>query len=261
MKEYLTRTHQKSLTKLRMKKYRDAQGLFLISGLRAVSGTLEYSSPGDICEILIREDQEDLLDKAPFNRFKKTPVFICDEQSFRSISDEQHAQGIALVLRKPARTSLPDTRPVGAAYYLHEVNDPGNLGTIIRSAAWFNVRDILLSPGSVDPYSPKCVRATAGAILKVRIWEDITLDYLSAVQERGCQLYVTDVQAGQPISALKTAASSLILMGSEAHGLPAEIRALETQTLHIPGAGSGESLNLATATAIIMYHFHLQENS
>ncbi len=260
MKQRLTHARQKALAKLQQKKHRDAAGLFLVSGLRAVSGVLALSPGHHVQEVIIREDQEHRLNTAPFNTLDDVTIYVTDDAGFRAISDERHPQGIALVMRKPQSISFPDAPLPGITYYLYEINDPGNLGTIIRTAAWFGVQHILLSPNSVDPYSPKCVRATAGAIFKVRIWEDVSAEYLTAVRNAGHTIWASDVRDGQALSSLKIEPGALVLMGSEAHGLPEDIRALATSAIHIPGPGEGESLNLATATAIIMYHFRSQEN-
>ncbi len=258
MSRILSKTHRKFLSKLLVKKYRAEQSLFLISGQRAVSEAIKLASAGSIRELIIQHNKQILLDNPPYTQLKNVPVYLCDEMDFSAISDEQHPQGVALVMQLPTYDSPLKTDIEGTAFYLHQVNDPGNLGTIIRSAAWFNIHDIYLSPGSTDAYQPKCVRATAGAILNVRIWEDTTAEMLLRLREKGYNLLASDVMEGTVLSKLDTKKPRLILMGSEAHGLPPDIIRLAQDKLHIPGSGNGESLNLATATAIIMYHFKAQ---
>lgn len=258
MSNILSKTHRKFLSKLLIKKHRAEHGLFIISGQRAVSEAIKRAASGTIRELIIQRNKQILLDTSPFAQLKNIPVYLCDETDFSAISDEQHPQGVALVMQLPVYGSPLKTDIEGTAFYLHQINDPGNLGTIIRSAAWFNIRNLYLSPGSTDAYQPKCVRATAGAILDVRIWENTTVEILRGLREKGYNLLASDVMEGRVLSNLDIKKPALILMGSEAHGLPPDLIRLAQDKLHIPGCGKGESLNLATATAIIMYHFKAQ---
>ena len=128
--------------------------------------------------------------------------------------------------------------------------DPGNLGTILRTLAWFGGYRCLLSPGSVDPYNPKVIRASMGAIFHVPLELDVSLDGLSERYERiGC----LDMQ-GEPLSSDAFKACDCYLFGNEARGVPREqLQQLSAQAFTIPGVGLIESLNLGTAVSLSVY--------
>ena len=134
--------------------------------------------------------------------------------------------------------------------YLHEVQDPGNLGTILRTLAWFGNFRLLLSANSVDPFNSKVVRASMGAIFHVPIELDITLDALSARFDKFAYL---DMQ-GNNIRHPQFADYDCYLFGNEARGVPNEaLAAFNAEAFTIPGSGSIDSLNLASAVNICVY--------
>jgi TrmH family RNA methyltransferase len=152
----------------------------------------------------------------------------------------------------------------GIVVALHGAADPGNLGTILRTSDWFGSRALLLSAGSVDPGNPKTVRASMGSLFRVATGEYADLPALIRLaHERGYAVTITGVRPvggryGSSIGlddALHSSlpARMLLLLGSEAHGLPDEVRALADFSLHIARRGGAESLNLATAHGILLF--------
>ena len=138
--------------------------------------------------------------------------------------------------------------------FLDRISDPGNLGTIIRSAEWFGFKTILLSSNSADPFQPKVVRSSAGTLLNITIFENVEASQLENLKnELGFKIYATDISDGQDIAQFKFAQKSIIMMGSEAHGLNPELAKICDEKIYIKRSGSGESLNLANAATIIMY--------
>ena len=138
----------------------------------------------------------------------------------------------------------------GQALFLYRINDPGNLGTILRTAAWFGLENILLSSGSVDPYNPKVVRAAMGGLFYVNVFRNINFQQIQNINRY--QLIAADM-SGQSIQKREHLPNNFILcLGSESHGLPSEIMEATDLTLSIPKKGKGESLNLAVSAAIMI---------
>jgi TrmH family RNA methyltransferase len=145
-------------------------------------------------------------------------------------------------------SSAPEPR---RAIYLHEVQDPGNLGTILRTLAWFGGFRCLLSPDSVDVHNGKVVRASMGAIFHVPVEFDVPLASLPA---RFAQIASLDL-AGEPVASPGFRDFDCYLFGNEARGLPAEARAL-ARGFTIRGTGAIESLNVAATVNISLYELH-----
>ena len=138
---------------------------------------------------------------------------------------------------------------------LEDIQDPGNVGTLIRTAAAFDFSGVILTEKSADPFSPKCVQATAGSILSV--WLRRTGDYLEMVQalkKRGYYLLAADLNGKEDISQLGKRKLQLLALGNEANGLSDEVLAMSDYRLRLPTVRKkAESLNVATCGAICMY--------
>lgn len=218
-----------------------------------MSGSLPASDFRPLA-LLLQEGKEALLSGLPID--KAAPRYLLTERDFMRISDEDTPQGIALLAERPSLNLL--AHPPRAAFlpYLEQVNDPGNLGTIIRSLLWFGHHEILLSPGSVDPFSPKAVRSSAGSVTHCRIYEDIELDKLRTMRnEKSYKILGTAMDGERTIREWHPAKDErwILLFGSEAHGLSREARSMCDQLVAIPKPGFGESLNLATSVALFLY--------
>lgn len=251
----LSENHAKKFRALKQKKYRDKEQTFLAEGLRlceeAVSANLNT-----LQTIITKEALEQPRIEALIRNVHAAgmSVLLADSRLFNSISDEKSPQGILCVVEKKAVLSISDisTRLILAC---DNVQDPGNLGTIFRSAEWFGVTDILLSPGCVDPYNSKVVRGSMGAIFRLNIFENVNFaSTLSDFKLKGYRTigallnaptYLADVQPNKDI----------LLIGNEANGLSPDVIPLIDEPITIPGAGRGESLNAAIAASICLYHF------
>jgi len=249
----ISKTLVQELVKLKQKKYRDTQQRYLVSGLNAVQGALE-SQRVNPQMVLIQQGRESYLDILP-EEFS-APVYELEEKDFKRLSDEKTPQGIALVIEKPLMDLDEFQLRSSLLLYLQDINDPGNLGTIIRSAVWFGVDTILLSSGSVDPFQPKAVRASAGFITQMQIYEQVDIEELGRLTEKNkMQLAGTVVKSGTSLNEFKYSADSPLLLafGSEAHGLSDDVLDLCRQHITIPKKGRGESLNLAISVALCLY--------
>jgi TrmH family RNA methyltransferase len=167
------------------------------------------------------------------------------EKVMASISTVESAQGVLAICSSDERLEEEEEiykKNALPLIYCFEVNDPGNLGTIIRTADALGAAGVLLSPGSADPFSPKVVRATA--------------DIARAIEEsraHGRKIYATDGQGAKTLPEV-SGRDALWIFGNEARGLTSEITALSDEVVSIPMRGRAESLNLATAVAITLFH-------
>ncbi len=231
--------------KLHMRRYREELGHFLVEGEHLV---LELQKAA-VTNVALRSSR--LLVTHAYERwdtpFEKT---VIGAAHMARLADTENPQGIlAVVPMMPA----PAPRAGERAIYLHEIQDPGNLGTILRTLAWFGGWRCLLGPGSVDPFNPKVVRATAGAIFHVAVEMDVTLQALSA---RFARIASLD-RHGASVSSAQFRSFDCYVFGNEARGLPHEgLAALRTEAFAIRGAGVMESLNLATAVNMCLYELN-----
>ena len=224
------------IKKLQQKKYRAEFGHFLVEGEHLL---LELQKAA-VHNPALRASQ--LYVTAAYEHWQSPfKTQLIGERQMAQIADTQTPQGILAVVPLAALVPPPPA-PGERAIYLHEIQDPGNLGTILRTLAWFGGLRCLLSPGSVDPYNPKVVRASMGAIFHTPLELDVELDTLGA---RFPRIACLDMQ-GEPVQSAGFRAFDCYLFGNEARGVPREqLAALAARPFTIPGCGAIESLNLA----------------
>ena len=239
----MTQAELKLIRSLRLKKFRDEHGLFVAEGEKCI---------GELAQAF-----ETVWHLTPDNTPKK---------ELERLSNLQTPQGAIGVFRMPAYANewregeLPLSTVLLA---LDDVQDPGNVGTIIRTADWFGIRHILCTRGTADCFSPKVVQATMGALARVQVHyadEQTFLRVLSNARQR-VPIYGTLLD-GQNIyapDAIADRRAGIIVMGNEGKGLSAEVRRLVTHRLRIPSfppnAPTSESLNVAIATAVVLAEF------
>lgn len=230
------------IKKLHQKKFREEHGCFLLEGEHLVQ-ELEKALAGDA-----RLQASEIYLTREYQHWRsRLPIHVVNARHMTQLSETRSPQGIAAVVPLlAARAPWPGERAV----YLHEIQDPGNLGTILRTLAWFGGFRCLLSPDSVDPYNGKAVRASMGAIFHVAVEIDVPIDALPARFSRIASLDLT----GQPITAAQFREFNCYLYGNEARGLPREaLAAMGTTAFTIAGTGAIESLNVATTVNICQY--------
>lgn len=230
--------------KLRQKKYREAFRCFVAEGEHLV---LELQKAAQKNPALL---QSELYVTGTYEHWQSPfKTHVINERQFKQLADTETPQGILAVvplLDAPAKTGTANDK----AIYLHEIQDPGNLGTILRTLAWFGGFRVLLSPGSVDPYNPKVVRASLGALFHVPMELDVAAASLGA---RFRKIACLDL-AGDDTRTAQFAAFDCYVFGNEARGLPSDlVTALGAKRFAIAGSGTLESLNLATAVNICAY--------
>ncbi|HSC85078.1 MAG TPA: RNA methyltransferase [Pseudomonas sp.] len=237
------------IKKLQQKKYRAEFGHFLVEGehlILELQKAALHNPQLQGSQLYVTAAYEHW--QSPF----KTQL-ISDRQ-MAQIADTQTPQGIIAVVPMPA--SAAPTAGVAKnerAIYLHEIQDPGNLGTILRTLAWFGNFRCLLSPGSVDPYNPKVVRSSMGAIFHTPMELDVSLDSLGT---RFAHIACLDMQ-GESLQSASFKTFDCYLFGNEARGVPREqLSALGAQPFTIAGCGAIESLNLATTVNMCAYELN-----
>jgi RNA methyltransferase, TrmH family len=233
------------IKKLHQKRYREELGFYLVEGEHLVlelQKAAEHNPQLLSCELYLTKEHEGW--RTPF------ATHVLKAGQMAQLSDTRTPQGIvALVPIVPAPTPRQDEK----AIYLHEIQDPGNLGTILRTLAWFGNLRCLLSPGSVDIHNSKVVRASMGAIFQVPVEFDVEL---LSLRDRYARLACLDM-SGAPLQSPQFAAFDCYIFGNEARGLPREpLAALAVQPFTITGSGAIESLNLAATVNMCVYELN-----
>jgi len=242
----------KSWRKLSRKKYRESEGMFLAEGERCVMQILKNRS--------IQVQQVFISGDFSFDNIKMPGVEVFEVPSgdFQSVTDTVTPQGIAAVCR------IPEPLTAAEAVNLHgwilaadRIRDPGNFGTIIRTAAWFGASAIVAGDGTVDPWHPKVVRSTAGSTGTVPLIRQNTEEVLQTLESAGWTVYLLDGAASSAdIRKVTPSSKSLIVVGNEASGISDELYQEKRIPTRIPGKGSrAESLNAAVAVSIAMFQF------
>lgn len=231
--------------KLHQKRYREALGHFLVEGEHSVLELQKAVTDNPLlrsCELYVTQQHADW--RSPFK------THVIGETQMAQLADTRTPQGIVAVV---PLLPPPPTRVGERGVYLYEVQDPGNLGTILRTLAWFGNFRCLLSPNSVDPYNSKAVRASMGALFHVPLELDVEAPSLTA---RFGRIACLDM-GGEAVQAPAFKRFDCYLFGNEARGLPRELLTdLDARPFTIPGQASIESLNLASAVNICAYELN-----
>ena len=233
----ISKNEIKDIRALGQKKFRDERGLFVVEGEKLVAEALQSG-----WDVVAHYRVEDI-----------------GEDAMARISQLTHPSPALAVVRQPAEVPFAAT-PDELVLALDGIRDPGNLGTIIRIADWFGIRQILVSEDTVERYNPKVVQATMGAIFRVRVHACDLAEMLRCPVKPGMtkDVYGTFLE-GDNIYETPLTPGGILVMGSEANGVSPEVAAAVTQKLFIPpfppDERTGESLNVAVATAIACSEF------
>ncbi|MCK5738021.1 RNA methyltransferase [bacterium] len=190
---------------------------------------------------------------------RQIPCYEIDTAARRRLSDTVSSPGIfaSLEMKKPEFSETDFAEDV-LLVAVENLADPGNLGTIIRTADWFGATALLLGTGTVDCYNPKVVRATMGSLFHLPIFNNLNLTEL--LPELRCQKFTSyaAVLDGDPLPATPGTGRRILVLGSESHGISPELAQHCDFLVRIPGRGPAESLNVSVAAGVLLYHF--QEN-
>lgn len=254
-REGLSEREEKQLRALHRRRKRQEDGRFLAEGVRVVedllastlhvdwvltASSLEDSPRG---EALITEVQRRAL-----------PLRRVADDAFQKLAATEHAQGILAVARQPdvGWELILTARPPSVVLLLDAVQDPGNLGTLVRTAEALGVAGVVALPGTVDPWNPKSVRSAAGSLFRLPVLAGSWEEAQEGLRGAGYRLLAADAGGGPPP---EPGGRVGLIVGNEGAGLSPVVRASVDGTVGIPLRGRAESLNVAAAAAILLFEF------
>ncbi|MFH1552018.1 MAG: RNA methyltransferase [Candidatus Omnitrophota bacterium] len=244
---------------LREKRSRDENGLFVAEGLKIVSDIVAKAHPLDsviVSRGFVKADENGSF-LADLEK-NSIPVFETGDTDFERISSLQHSQGVLAIIKKPSFSKKTPTADEAALLVLCDgVQDPGNLGTIIRTSVAFGVDAILLAGEAADIYNPKVVRASSGMMIDIPVYR-CDAPELDRLKKEGYSFFVSQIRGekGKDITGIKgLSGPSILAFGSEGKGVSGEIMERADEFFYIPIGGKAESLNVTAAAAIALYVF------
>lgn len=254
----LSKRELKRLASLQSKKFRQRYGQCVLEGLR-------------LCEEALRSDwhlRHLFATRAFAERFAESPLFTAARQrdleadiittaDLDRITGTKNAQGVVLLADLPAtRPFLPGEAERSPLLLLDSISDPGNLGTLIRSADWFGVPDLILGPGTVEWSNPKVIRSTMGSVFRVRLHEtNDWVETLQSLRDTGYRILAADLH-GRPLSGYSSDPDGTpwaLILGNEAQGISPHLSSSADHIYTITGSGDADSLNVAMAGTIFLY--------
>lgn len=189
----------------------------------------------------IKEEDEDLVRDADF----------IPASEYKKVSTLTTPEGILGVFKIP---EFPSEFPL-PAIFLENVQDPGNMGTIIRNADWFGIPSLICSPDSADPWQPKVVRSSMGSVFRVQI--QVRRDFYELLESAEVPVLTADM-FGTALNTLTIPESCIMVLGNEGRGITPRVRSIpDIRKIHIPGSGNADSLNVGVASGILAYAWFL----
>ena len=229
----------KNIKKLQTKKYRDLENKYFIESEHLVE---EAYNSGTLDTLIVSENSNFKLDITTITVNEVVKKYLSELESPKDV------MGIC----KKKEGKIEGNKIL----ILDGVQDPGNLGTIIRSSAAFNVDTIILSNDTVDLYNSKVVRSSQGMLFKTNIVKGNLLEIIPSLKEQGYKVYATNVENGMDIKEIDKNEKMAIIMGNEGNGVKKEISSLSDKNIYIKMNQTCESLNVAVATSIILYEIN-----
>jgi TrmH family RNA methyltransferase len=246
----ITQNLKKFVKSLQYRKEREESSMFVAEGNKLCEELLSSSYSAEF--VVVRSGAAGKTESLALKFHNKgIPVYLARRQQFDQITDAKSPQEILAVVNDMSKN--PDySKPFIA---LDGVNDPGNLGTIIRTADWFGFHNLIIGRKSVDRFNPKAIRSTMGSLFRCTITQTDDLAGFIREHYHDFELYGASLQSDRSISKIIVSGKFGIVLGSEAHGISQEIQSILTDSFIIPGGGGAESLNVAVSWGIIAYHF------
>ncbi|MBE7010623.1 MAG: RNA methyltransferase [Ruminococcaceae bacterium] len=250
MQQEITRADHpliKQTASLKEKKYRERFGEFLVEGELSVLWALQSSY---VINTVFYADDYTLPQQISEN-LVDIPTYRVPTHLLAKMADTKTPQGIVCTCAFRETPPLPQK---GRFIYCDQVRDPGNLGSILRSADALGYDGVMLSPLCVDPFNPKLVRSTMGSLFHISLYTDIDLESLKTMQKGGFQLAVSSLtETSISLGDFAPEENLIIVVGNESKGVSKPVTEAADVVVKIPMAGSAESLNVAAAAAILMY--------
>ncbi len=248
----------KNIKKLKDKKYRDLENVYIVEGIKMLKEAIVENA--SIKQIIICDDCEksDLISKEMMYEIAKYDCVYVTSKVFKYITEVQTPQGVMAIIEKNNRDKeINYDEDIIMA--LDDIQDPGNLGTILRTIDSIGLSQVLISKGTADPYNPKVVRSTMGAIYRVKVIEcDDLKETLKEIKKNKFKILATSLDDSKSIYDIKYN-KKVIVIGNEANGVEEEIVKLSDEKIKIPMLGKTESLNASVATGIVLYEYVRQK--
>ena len=244
----LSKTHTKYIQSLQYKKFRDELGLFIAEGPKVVMDLL--NSRKFVCNELFGLE-EWIKENSKLPAFANDiSITVVKDFELEKISTLSTAHSVVAVFKKRKQNfSIKISDKITLA--LDSIQDPGNLGTIIRIADWFDVTDIVCSIGCADMYNAKVVQSTMGSLGRVNIIYTDLVEWLK--ENKKIKIYAASLE-GRDVKTVGKLKEGILIIGNEAHGVSEEVMELVNEKITIPKMGEAESLNAAVAAGIILSH-------
>jgi RNA methyltransferase, TrmH family len=247
----ITKAELKYYSSLLKRNFRDEQNKFLIEGEKLI---IEALSNRFECEVIFCTKYLSEADNETFKFIQKRVgrYEIISEKEFQKIQATVNSPGIIGVFKKKTSTASTNAIKGKLIAALDRINDPGNVGTIIRNADWFGVKEILLSENCADIYNPKTIRASAGSTFHLHMMiENNVILLLSSLKQKGYRILCADI-TGKNIYQYKISEKVIIVFSNEANGPSKELLAIADEIVTVTKKGKAESLNVASASAVIL---------
>ncbi len=240
----------KEIKKLKEKKYRIENKKFIIEGFRFLEEG--FKSDFIIDRLFIKESSVDKF-KEKFSLYideYEEKIFIINDNLFKNISGTENSQGVLAILQMKEENF---NKEEGLYILADKVQDPGNLGTIIRTAHSASCKGVILTKDTVDLYNEKTLRATMGSIFNIPIIHDEDLVFTKKLISEGYNLVCSSLQTDKNFFEVNLVDNAIIAVGNEGNGISDEVMNLATCKVKIPMLGNTESLNVAIAASIMIY--------
>jgi TrmH family RNA methyltransferase len=243
---------------LKHKKYRKIERKFLIEGINLCEAALRSGAEVEI--LLFSEEvfgQVEMVTLRKLAEARKIPVDLLPPREIKRLSEVVTPQGVVGVVKMPApmEKAFWEARPE-KVLILDQISEPGNMGTILRTAEWFGIPAVVCSSGSVDVYSGKVLRSTAGAFFYLRyLLQNVNLEpFLRRLKKAGYRLYAADTRAPRAYFQVLWETPFALVVGNERRGVTELVESFSPERVAIPGKGKSDSLNAAVAAAILLAH-------
>ena len=244
----------KNIRKLKEKKYRDLNNKYIIEGIRILKEAIEENAKIDTIVICEDYSKDNSLDKKLLYEIAKYNCIYVDRKVFSVLTDVQNPQGILAVIEKNSSEENIDYNQ-DMIVLLDGIQDPGNLGTIIRTIDSVGLNQVIISKETADTYSPKVVRSTMGAIFRVNVIESMDLiNTIKTLKKHKFKVHATSLNSEKDIYNIDYN-KTCIVIGNEGNGVTKEVIEASDDSIKIPMLGKTESLNASVATGIILYEY------
>ena len=244
----------KHIKKLKEKKYRQQYGEYVVEGLKLIKEAINENAKISKIIICESEDNTEMIENHLRYEIARFDCVLVPHNIFKTLSDVETPQGIMAIIEKSHASKKIDFN-IDIIVALDDVQDPGNLGTILRTIDSIGLKQVLVSKNTVDCYNSKVIRSTMGAIFRVNVIEcDDLCNTLTLTKNNGFKIMVTSLKAKKSIYDVKYQ-KKVIVVGNEANGVSESVIKLADEKLIIPMRGKTESLNVAVATGVILYEY------